>query len=739
MNKDGKLHLWIPEQEVTDVSKKPTGRNKDYGVDFSEHGNKLSQGLQEVLDVFNKLKAGDSLCDEDIMTFKVVLQDGEDFANRKKLMEDEGLKINVVKDKRHAIVSAKQDVFETLQGRINRYRQQGTVKDFQYIDGFEPYRGSDKQSSSLLKYLREHQDELNVDIQMMFLPQLDFDVQGRAQQKLTEKILGSNGKLQGEPYKLTDGTTIIRAMVSMQNLNLIANDQAVYRIEKTTFFNKITPSMIAPFGQGLKMDPNVKIEDLPTVVVLDDGIDFPAGLSTLVPVHWIASGCKKASFFGNHGTPVASRVLFENLGMHMADNYLNPRAKVIDAHIIDADKNPSNLVLQRIREAVETFHSVAKIFNFSYNAEQPIDGTEMSFLGCELDLLSKKYGIKFIISAGNHKLVFVEDDLKSIVEDDDSRIAEPADAMLGITVGAVVGQTHVGSVSKENDIAPYSRKGPGFAGFYKPDLVAYGATQFKNGVTPSDPYAVCISHTGFCTMPGTSFTAPTVAGDLAQVFSAVPNEDVGLAQALLYNGAVALYERKAVTQEEIDFAGNLYGRGLSAPKNSMYSSENRVSFLHSGTLNRLTKKRVKFHVPTILANAKVKRGEVKARVTVTCIVDPPIDRTKGSEYLGAYISTSIHRLNSNGKNVVDNPSIADNRNKWDTCYHFSNEFSSFDAGSWEIWLELFTRWGVGDEDEIRYSLVITVEDLTAAGNLYTQIIKETAGRFTPVQPVRVTI
>lgn len=91
------------------------------------------------------------------------------------------------------------------------------------------------------------------------------------------------------------------------------------------------------------------------------------------------------------------------------------------------------------------------------------------------------------------------------------------------------------------------------------------------------------------------------------------------------------------------------------------------------------------------------------------------------------------------KNVCDNPSVCDNRNKWDTCYHFSNEFSAFSSGSWEIWLELFTRWGVEDNDEIPYSLVVTVEDLTESGNMYSEIIKETAGRFTPVQPVRVTV
>lgn len=89
--------------------------------------------------------------------------------------------------------------------------------------------------------------------------------------------------------------------------------------------------------------------------------------------------------------------------------------------------------------------------------------------------------------------------------------------------------------------------------------------------------------------------------------------------------------------------------------------------------------------------------------------------------------------------VVDNPTVSDNRNKWDTCYHFSNEFSTFDAGSWEVWLELITRWGVGNDDEIPYSIVITVEDLTEAGNMYSEIIRETAGRFKPVQKARVSV
>ena len=71
-----------------------------------------------------------------------------------------------------------------------------------------------------------------------------------------------------------------------------------------------------------------------------------------------------------------------------------------------------------------------------------------------------------------------------------------------------------------------------------------------------------------------------------------------------------------------------------------------------------------------------------------------------NEYVSAYVSASIHRLNSNGKNVTDNPSVSEKRKKWDTCCHFSNEFSSFSPGDWEVWLELFTRWSIADDQEI---------------------------------------
>jgi hypothetical protein len=734
-NEDQKQHLWIPFEEVLEVTKKPMRITEDRGLDHSEHGSKLSQGLMEIMSAYDKLKSGDSLSEEDIMVFKLVLPEGETVAGQQKFIEDEGMKINAVKDSRHAIVTSSKSMFERLSGRVGTYKDQNKLKGYQNIEGFETYTAEEKQASSLKRYLEQQKDALTIDIQMMFIPHLDKDVQSKAVVKLEEKIRQVEGKLQRQPYQLSDGTAVIRALVPMSSINNLADDGAIYRIEQTAFFQIMAPSSLNPFSSTLNIDPNMDVDSLPVVAVLDTGVEFPPELEQLVPIHWEASSC--SGFTHYHGTSVASKVVFSHIGWQLTNEHLVPRAKVIDCKIYDQANNAQDVMIERIREAVENFSSLTKIFNLSSNIKRPIEGDELSIMGYELDVLMSKYKIKFIISAGNHDLVASCSTLAEILGDDDIRIAEPADAMLGITVGSVVGAHHDSSISKVNDVAPYSRIGPGFAGFYKPDLVAYGATQYSDKSVPRDPYSIVLApRGGFLADCGTSFTAPVVAGDLAELSSVVPDNDIVLAQALLYNGAQQLWDTRKITQDEADYIGNLYGRGLSAPHISKYSSPHRVSFLRTGTLNRLTKQRVKFHVPTVQAEAS---GNNTTRVTITCITDPPIDKTKGADYLGAYIRASVHKLDKNGKNVGANPKVSDNMNKWDTCYHFSNIFSGFSAGSWEVWLELFTRWGIENDDEIPYALVVTVEDLTQSNDIYSEIIRETAGRFQPISNVRITV
>ena len=256
------------------------------------------------------------------------------------------------------------------------------------------------------------------------------------------------------------------------------------------------------------------------------------------------------------------------------------------------------------------------------------------------------------ISASNHELAKTCGSLESILEDTDARIAEPADSILGITVGAVAYKEGPDMFSKRGEPTAYTRVGPGFAGFYKPDLVAYGGNLKKDLQIPkTDPFTYVIIPGGSIGADiGTSFTAPVVAGDLAEVSSGLPGEDIILAQALLYNGAEKTWDAKNISKEEAIYMGNQFGRGLSAPENCRFSTPHKVSFLRSGSLKRKTKEHVRFPMPEIQALTK---GNNTTRITVTCITDAPIDKTKGEQYLGACITADLHKPeNSSGKSLL---------------------------------------------------------------------------------------
>lgn len=527
------------------------------------------------------------------------------------------------------------------------------------------------------------------------------------------------GKIQQDPYYLSDRTPVIRAIVPSGTLSRFENDSAIYRIEETRFFNVGVDNFLVNIPDSAQMADGVSLEDLPIVVILDSGINFPPPFDQLVVEHWTAPlspGGDK-----NHGTRVASRVLFSQLGNQLADSQrITPRARVIDCNILDGPV-PENIMIQRIQKAVDYYHDISKIYNLSANASIPIEGDEMSIIGFELDALQLKYGVQFIVSAGNHELWKTETSIDDILDDDDSRIAPPADSMLSIVVRAVVSEDHVGSLSGKNIIAPYSRRGPGFAGFSKPDMCAYGGTISLDGTgahVPVDMTSLVLTQNGTVEPDaGTSFTAPTVAGDLAEILNNTPNNDILLAKALLYHNAKPLWESDEMENEELAFAHNLYGRGIASVEDSKFSSPSRVTFLRTGSLNRLTKERVKIYMPEVLA-AQV--GRNVARVTVTCLSLPPVDRTKGSEYLGAFIRASLKKSHPDGHLLPVTQDYSEGRRKWDVCCQFTKTFTSFNSGDWQIWLELFSRW---DEEniDVPYALVATIEDVSGTLDVYSEV------------------
>lgn len=724
MTENNKSHLWITDGEVQNIENKPTSRSKDLGRDVASHGAKLSSGLQEILKTHTQ-SIDDSLQDEDLVVFKVELPEQEKLSNEQHqtFMQKEGIRLNFVKNDHQAIVSTTKKNFERLSNRVETYKTKGKIKKFQYIDSFSVVTAEEKQSASLRDQLVKSTSS-SQDVQLMLIPQIDEYTRDRIINNIKNKL--KNCK-EFTSYLLSDGTGIIRTSISISQIKEISKDSAVCKVELTRFF-EVFNSSISPTKFELELNKSVSVENLPIVAVLDSGINFPKNMECLIVDRW-KGGISNPDMI--HGTQVASKVVFGNIGEQIGSP-LVPRARVIDCPIIN-DKTAENLIIQRVQSAVKTYSNYSSIFNLSVNSLLPIEGDEISIFGYELDILTLKYGVKFVISAGNHELFRTNDNMEDILDDSDSRIAAPADSMLNITVGAVSGTEFPQAISRMNMVTSYSRIGPGFNGFRKPDLVAYGATLSNSTVLPDKYAAILMKDGNIGQNAGTSFTAPKVAGDLAEILSSLPSKNILLAQTLLYHGAIKLYEEEKMTEEEAFFNGNLFGRGLSCVEQSIFSNNNKVTFVRTGEINRLTKQRVKFYLPNIL-NGTSKKDKVK--ISVTCIADAPVDRTKGSDYLGAYIRASLHKIDTKGKNVCANPSIKEGRIKWDTCYHFENVFSAFNAGDWEIWLELFSRWSVSNNMNIKYAIAITVEDLSKKYDIYNEIINEVSNRFIPINTIK---
>lgn len=668
MADDFRPHLLITEDDVEILDNKKQAWSKDLGLDRMQHGTKLSTGLQEIVDAYTHVQGMDSLRDEDIRLFEVVLQEGEKFSNKtlREFLEQEGMTITSVRDSRHAIVSSPKAKFASLQQRVGNYRDnKRSNQKFQYIDSFHFPDPVEKQAPSIKEMLdRDATFPLDVEIMEQLLPKgINPQVQVRAEERLMELIQKKQGVIQSDPYELSDGTRIVRAEIPLGKLAEISGDTIVSHVAPTGFY-ATSPMYTVPAQAQVTLDPNVSIDELPIVAVLDTGVDFPPDLEPLIIEHWVPTGAAPGD--KKHGTNVASKVVFENLGKQLASGVLTPRARIIDCNIRGLDpvsKKPNrpdlicnSTMIARIKEAVLRFKDITRIFNLSSSEENPIQGDEISILGYELDVLSIQYGVKFTISAGNHYLYRSQNSLEDILQDDDIRIAAPSDSMLNISVGAIVGTEHKVGLSRQFDIAPYSRIGPGFKGFRKPDIVSYAGTMTKNDFVPPDDYAMMLASGGqWAFEAGTSFTAPTVAGDLAEISQSVPDQDILMSETLLYHGAempISEVAKKKITRDENAFYGNIYGRGISNPIVSMFSTAHRVTFLHRGTMNKKFKQHAKFLMPSVCdTQFDMSKRDKKIKVTVTCVTQPPIDKTKGADYLGAYINASLHSRNGNDKLV----------------------------------------------------------------------------------------
>jgi hypothetical protein len=734
-------HLVIPEGDVVKIPKVPTGRPRDIPRVFAKHGEKLALGVQQVEDfVAQNLSSLDNT-----VVFRLKLHEKHKFSEQAKqdFLKRRGLDIKAVQTNEIAVIASTPQAVQEFKCYIDRYSNTGANKtDLQYVEEITPFHGFDKNSLSLQSLLTEEGiSEKPVDVQLMLMPNCSEKQYKKAIEKIQKRIEDVGGTLKREPFFLSDNTPVLRVELTPMQLSSIEEDGAIYRVEETNFFH-FDPSVSQSVPlQHLQLAPDANPDLLEPVVVIDTGIDFsktPA-LEGFVLEHWVADGVTATDTA--HGTQVASRVILgDMLEQQVRMGYISPQATVIDACIVGSGSLSEDELIIRVKKIVETFHTQAKVYNLSMNAQRPIQSDRISLIAYEIDNLSRRFGVVFTISAGNHQVWRIHNSFEDFLDDDDILIAPPADSYLALTVGAINDEDDPYSLSQKDSLSPYSRIGPGFAQNEKPDLVAPGGNQSEQNQTIFGTKV--ISSTGEClSTAGTSFAAPVVAGHLATQMANIPQENAPMvAKTLLLHLANPQYDYEQLSEDEIADQKRLFGHGRSNAERSISSAAHRVTFVAQGELNRLTKHRVKFYVPEVLAS-DTGRGH-PAIVTVTSLLLPPLDHTKGNEYLGAYVSASLHKIDKKDKLALANPQgTRSGRRKWQSICHYKKSFCDFRPGDWEIWLELFTRWDTDKMDNIPYVLAITLEAPSETTDLYGHILTEVPNRYQPLirTPVPVAI
>ena len=202
-----------------------------------------------------------------------------------------------------------------------------------------------------------------------------------------------------------------------------------------------------------------------------------------------------------------------------------------------------------VRDTVKRWHKKIRVYNLSLNlisknpnVSSAISDDTINPLSAELDLLARKHDVLFVVSSGNFPAINVgatKTQYPNILNWRSTKICPPGEAMLAITVGSFAGRDNNGSIVKKDAPSPFTRRGPGFSQYKKPDLIAHGGNYGLNWQQINDIAVAGIRHDqeSLAYGNGTSYAAPVITRLAAHLFSTIPNATSELIKAMLIHFA----------------------------------------------------------------------------------------------------------------------------------------------------------------------------------------------------------
>jgi len=445
----------------------------------------------------------------------------------------------------------------------------------------------------------------------------------------------------------------------------------------------------------------------------------------------------------DHGTFVASRALFgDTIRDQVSAGVLDNRVRLVSVAAFTRDASGNRIspttdeLIRIIRDTVTRWHGRTRVFNLSMNltpkggsSNAPVANT-VSPLAAEIDALSRRFGVLFVISAGNFpapNAPYPTESYPEYFKHESARVLAPAEAMLAITVGSCAERENGGSMVSAGKPSPFTRRGPGVGSFRKPDLIAHGGncgTGWRDhddlsvaGIGPDETVSYGC---------GTSYAAPIISSLAAQIIDAIPNATVELARALLVHFAELIPEAR-----DSEIMSSLVGNGRVNPGRILRSTPWEQTFAFMGHVDYRQILKIPFFVPGGLTGRKM-RGRLRVRCTVAFA--PETNRTLRAGYCKSHLRCKLIKLTEGGntKEVTSEDAPEAIKDRYSSIVRIEKMFSSnVGPGDWQLLIEQESRWRLKDP-KTPVAALITVEDprRVSSVDIHAMIRAEARGRYT---------
>ena len=303
---------------------------------------------------------------------------------------------------------------------------------------------------------------------------------------------------------------------------------------------------------------------------------------------------------------------------------------------------------------VESMRARTKIFTASFSTTLPIDSDSVGTLALNLDLISAKYGVVFVVPTGNLPNVLSDQTLSSVqpnfrdpgtwFSDPAAQMSRPGEAFNAFTVASYAETQFGDEHSYAGEVTIYSRRGPGPKAMPKPDLAEAGGncvlfadpnnpTDIQLGVDehPRASLSNLKSPSGVQKSFGTSFAVPKVAFALAHLTKLFEGFGQGrhapiLAKAYLAHIAKVPdgggpFPSSWTEGEKLERLHLLYGHGVPDQEALQGVLPTEVCFFSATEIQRRQRHIYKIDLPVNLLDSL---PDIRLRVTLSYLtkVDP---------------------------------------------------------------------------------------------------------------------